>query len=210
MLRHERQPPSSPVILANVTQEEIKGILVECIKLIINLKQQITNLVRFFNALTTIIEICITTHVDPFLQTIQASTAADGTDPTKNFQVGGYTLEDLQRSVRPRPAFLTSRVSSKGANSEQMLYSAAITIQSYFSVFQDIASMWARLSNEHIMPGLRMCDDLAAGTGRNKCSLDDMVAKFKQLENWSQSAAGAVQDLADTVSTSLRHRHSSY
>jgi len=45
---------------------EIKRILIECIKLLINLKQQINDLVRFFKAMMSLIEICVKLQVAPF------------------------------------------------------------------------------------------------------------------------------------------------
>ena len=45
---------------------EIKRILIECIKLLINLKQQINDLVRIFKAMTSLIEICVKLQVAPF------------------------------------------------------------------------------------------------------------------------------------------------
>ena len=74
--------------------------LIECIKLVIALKEQITNLVRFFKAVATVIDIAVTSHVEPFLETIKALVAADGTDPNDHLKIGDFTFTDLQRSVR--------------------------------------------------------------------------------------------------------------
>ena len=64
----------------------------------ISLKQQITNLVCFFNALTVIIQVATRAHVQPFLDTVKALTS-DGSTESDNFKVGPYTLTDLQRTV---------------------------------------------------------------------------------------------------------------
>ena len=42
---------------------------------------------------------CMKYHVDPFLETVKALVAADGTDPNKDLRIGDFTLTDLQRSV---------------------------------------------------------------------------------------------------------------
>ena len=49
--------------------------------------------------MSTIVEMSIRFHVDPFLETVKALVAADGTDPNKDLKIGNFTLTDLQRSV---------------------------------------------------------------------------------------------------------------
>jgi hypothetical protein len=68
--------------------------------LIIHLKSQIENLVRFFQAVSSTLKVVVKLHVNPFIETIQTSVAADGTDPNKRLVVGGYMLADYQRTVR--------------------------------------------------------------------------------------------------------------
>ena len=66
--------------------------------LIVNLKTQITNLVRFFKAIATTVEFVLNKQVKPFITTIKAITS-DGVDPNEDCKVGQYTMTDLQRSV---------------------------------------------------------------------------------------------------------------
>lgn len=49
--------------------------------------------------MATIIDVAVKHHVDPFLETIKATVAADGADPNANLKIGNFTLTDLQRSV---------------------------------------------------------------------------------------------------------------
>ncbi|TVY67615.1 hypothetical protein Focb16_v002486 [Fusarium oxysporum f. sp. cubense] len=156
----------------NISLAEIKRILIECIKLIIDLKDQITSLVRFFKAIGAIVDTCVKFHVEPFLDTIKAITA-ENDDPNKDYRVGDYTLTDLQRS---------------------QVYSAAVTLRSYFGVFGDIAKMWVTLSKENVVPGLKMCDELSVTA--NEKDPGDMAAKLKKLSQWSQEASGRVKTIA--------------
>ena len=57
-----------------------------------NLKAQITNIVRVFKAIATTIEFVLDKQVKPFIDTMRASTSDDA-------KVGQYTMTDLQRSV---------------------------------------------------------------------------------------------------------------
>ncbi|KAK1777277.1 hypothetical protein QBC45DRAFT_417155 [Copromyces sp. CBS 386.78] len=160
---------------ANVSLAEIKRVLIECIKLIINLKQQVTNLVRFFKAMEALVEMCIRFHVEPFLETVKMIVAADGTDPYKDLKIGNYTYTDFQRS---------------------QLYSAAVTMRAYFGVFGDIAKMWVQLSKDSIMPGLNMCDELSV-TVDDKDGAAQMRKKIADLNKWATDAIDRVQKIAE-------------
>ncbi|KAJ4380921.1 hypothetical protein N0V85_008717 [Neurospora sp. IMI 360204] len=170
-------PTEDSVVLMPVLRigkAEIKRVLIECIKLIINLKQQVTNLVRFFKAMEALVEMCIKFQVEPFLQTVNAIVAADGTDPNKDLKIGDYTYTDFQRS---------------------QLYSAAVTMRAYFGVFGDIAKMWVQLSKDSIMPGLRMCDELSV-TVDDKDGAAQMRRKIADLNQWSTDAVDRVKKIA--------------
>ncbi|KAF8174179.1 hypothetical protein K438DRAFT_2023232 [Mycena galopus ATCC 62051] len=156
---------------SNVSLEEIKRILVECIKLIVHLKAQIQNLVRFFQAISSTLKVVVRLHVNPFLQTIQMSVATDVTGPDKDLVVGNYTLTDYQRT---------------------MLYDATITLRAHFSVFGDIARMWVKLSQENIFPGLKMCDEMSVTTQDRLL----MNRKVEQLEEWSRGASECIKQIA--------------
>ncbi|KAI1855398.1 hypothetical protein JX266_000263 [Neoarthrinium moseri] len=157
---------------SNVELAEIKRILIECIKLILNLKDQITNLVRFFRGIASIVEVCVKYHVGPFIATVKAITS-DGDDPNEAYKVGDYTFTDFQRS---------------------QVYSAAVTLRSYFGVFGDIAKMWVTLSKDNVLPGLRMCDELSVTSDEKDPGI--MQKKIHVLTQWSSDATNRVQQIA--------------
>ena len=64
----------------------------QCIALVVNLKAQITNIVGFFEAIASTVELVLYKQVKPFIDTMRASTSDDA-------KVGEYTITDLQRSV---------------------------------------------------------------------------------------------------------------
>ncbi|KAK0660478.1 hypothetical protein QBC41DRAFT_383707 [Cercophora samala] len=172
----EIQSTLTKLTAANISLAEVKRILIECIKLVINLKQQITNLVRFFKALTSLIDMCVQLQVDPFLDTIKAIVAADGTDPNKDLRIGDYTMTDFQRS---------------------QVYGAAITLRSYFGVFGEISNMWVQLSKDCIMPGLTLCDELSASASDEGPEAKALTKKkIAQLNKWTQDATARVRKLA--------------
>ena len=74
----------------SLAQSEIKAVLVQSIALVVNLKAQITNIVRFFKAVEIIVEFVLNKQVKPFINAMRADTA---------FEVGQYAMIDLQRSV---------------------------------------------------------------------------------------------------------------
>ncbi|RBQ78079.1 hypothetical protein FVER14953_03472 [Fusarium verticillioides] len=82
----------------NMALEEIKTVLVQCIKLIINLKSQITNLVRFFSAIATTIDVFVNKTVAKFLKTVSIAVSSDSVALEKG-TVGNYSLLDTERSV---------------------------------------------------------------------------------------------------------------
>ncbi|KAK3371115.1 hypothetical protein B0T24DRAFT_667835 [Lasiosphaeria ovina] len=168
--------PSNPLLnrLRVLGRAEINRILIKCIKLIINLKQQITNLVRFFKALASMVELCVKFHVKPFLETIKAIVAADCTDPYKDLRIGEYTLTDFQRS---------------------QVFVATVTLRSYFSVLSEVAKMWVDLSKENVFPGLALCDKLPE-TAEGPIAASEMGRRVAELNKWSREAAGRVAAVA--------------
>lgn len=92
------ESPTSIECLLTVLQSEIKAVLVQCIMLIVNLKAQVTNLVRFFKAIATTVDFILKKQVNPFID-IMKMIVSNGADPNAAFKVEPCTLTDLQRSV---------------------------------------------------------------------------------------------------------------
>ncbi|GAB1312821.1 hypothetical protein MFIFM68171_03031 [Madurella fahalii] len=147
--------------------EEIKKVPIECIKLIVQLKQQIMNLCRFFAALNSSIEAVAKYTAASFIEQIK------GGDGGK--RVGNYTLTDLTRTL---------------------IYRNVITIRAYFGVFGDIATMWMRLSNDNVMTGLSIGDDMVLNRG----NMNALQAKAAKLQQWSTGAQETVRYIAERVS----------
>ncbi|OBS29597.1 hypothetical protein FPOA_03534 [Fusarium poae] len=156
----------------NVSFAEIKQILIESIKLIIHIKDQINSLVRFFKAIGVVVEIFDKCHVEPFIETIKVM-MTEGEDPNENYRIGDYTLTDLQRS---------------------QVYSGVLTLSSYFSAFGNIAKMWVTLSRDMVMPGVMMCDEISMATSERDPGV--MLNKFRRLSQWSQEASARVKSTA--------------
>jgi hypothetical protein len=76
-----------------------------------------------------------------------------------------------------------------------MVFSAAVTLRSYFGVFGDIARMWVQLSKDNIFPGLKMCDELSV-TSEDPAQMKRKVA---ELDMWSRDAAQRISQLAREV-----------
>lgn len=77
-----------------------------------------------------------------------------------------------------------------------MIYQAVVTIQAYFSVFADIASMWSELSREDIMPGLKLVDMMSLPQNNEEQQL-----KMDELQNWTQKAQDHITQVAAKACT---------
>ncbi|PKK55219.1 hypothetical protein CI102_9 [Trichoderma harzianum] len=146
---------------------EVKRILIRAIELIAQMKSQIANLCRFFGAIGATVDAVVKYNVQPFIDDITATT----NDPTaRQSSIAGYNYTDLTRT---------------------MIYQAVVTIQAYFSVFADIASMWSELSREDIMPGLTLVDMMSLPQNNEEQQL-----KMDELQNWTQKAQDHITQVA--------------
>ncbi|KAG9495125.1 hypothetical protein J7337_013360 [Fusarium musae] len=121
---------------SSLEMNAIKGILVQAIATMLEIKTEIVNLVRFFNAISVSIRFVTEKYVNPYVDAIKAGNDGD--------RVGPYSMLDFQRSC---------------------ILNGATIIRSYFSAFADYASMWARVSQMSIFPMLRMVDELSSFAG---------------------------------------------
>lgn len=63
-------------------------------------KQKVFDLAKFFDAISKTVEVIVEQAVGDFLGTIENATSSDpDRQALANFQVGTYTLTDLQRTV---------------------------------------------------------------------------------------------------------------
>ncbi|RSL45987.1 hypothetical protein CEP53_010517 [Fusarium sp. AF-6] len=149
--------------------DAIKSILLQCITLALKLKNEITNLVRFFKAIAVIVQFVAEKHINPYVETIKVMTSGSG----ESYKIGPYTLMDLQRSL---------------------CFNSIITIRSYFSVFGDIASMWNQVSQMSIFPGLRMVDEISSLDPTGDSSM--IRRRANELQAWSNRASEEVSIMA--------------
>lgn len=73
----------------------------------------------------------------------------------------------------------------------QMIYKYAVILRAYFETFGDIATMWKELSEENIIPGLKMIDGLSV-----ELTKDQMATKVAELSSWSQNASANIVSIA--------------
>ncbi|VUC27244.1 unnamed protein product [Clonostachys rosea] len=158
---------------ASIVMKEIKAILIACIQLIIHLKQNITDIVRFFNSLAAIIQVVVNTYVEPFRETLHSIVAHDESQK-QHIKIANYSLVDLERTI---------------------VYGAVVTIRSYFDILRDIAKMWVNLSRDNIMPGLRLCDELATAI-KGPNPRETLKKLISSLNDWSKTTTDGVATLA--------------
>ncbi|KAF5723703.1 hypothetical protein FMUND_1637 [Fusarium mundagurra] len=121
---------------SSLEMNAIKGILVQAIATMLEIKTEIVNLVRFFNAISVAVRFVTEKYVNPYVDAIKAGNDGD--------RVGPYSMQDFQRSC---------------------ILNSTTIIRSYFSTFADYASMWARMSQMSVFPMLRMVDELSSFAG---------------------------------------------
>jgi beta-glucosidase/6-phospho-beta-glucosidase/beta-galactosidase len=73
----------------------------------------------------------------------------------------------------------------------QMIYKYAVILRAYFETFGDIATMWKELSEENIIPGLKMIDGLSMESPK-----DEIANKVAQLSSWAQNASANIVSIA--------------
>lgn len=125
-------------------------------------KDNIMQLCRFFKAISSTIDVVVEHTVNDFIETI-SSGASD-------VQMSNFTLSVLQKS---------------------MIYKYAVILRAYFETFGDIATMWKELSEENIIPGLKMIDGLSV-----ELTKDQMATKVAELSSWSQNASANIVSIA--------------
>ncbi|KAF5671095.1 hypothetical protein FCIRC_8785 [Fusarium circinatum] len=154
----------------NMALDEIKIVLRQCIKLIINVKSQITNLVRFFGAITTTIDVVVSKTVTKFLKTVSIAVSSDPVALEKGkIKVGNYSLLDAERT---------------------MIYQGALTVSAYFSLFADVGTMWRDVSKDHIFAGIALVGQISASNDQP----GEMKKNVKLLETWSGKAQSSIRE----------------
>lgn len=76
-------------------------------------------------------------------------------------------------------------------------------MRSHFEVFEGVAKTWTELAPETIMPGIKMCSDLARFANEDREQSDEMLKTVSHLAGWSKTASDRVATVARKVSTAL-------
>ncbi|CUS10672.1 unnamed protein product [Tuber aestivum] len=158
-----------------LTLAQIQDILKDSLKALTYLKSQVTRIVDFYSGITLMVKDASEHACDDFIETINLG-LEDGGDETKTIE--RMELHEMQK---------------------RDVQTTALRVQSYFSVIQEVSSIYVQVSKRHILPGISMIDELGLQDGpdpgesaRKRQTLDDyayntkkevrMVATAKQEE----------------------------
>jgi hypothetical protein len=158
-----------------LTLTQIQDILKESLSALTYLKAQVTRIVDFYSGITLMVKDASEHACDEFLDTINTG-FEDGDDEAKTIE--RMELHEMQK---------------------RDVQTTALRVQSYFSVIQEVSSIYVQVSRRHILPGISMIDELGLQDGpdpgenaRKRQTLDDyahttrtevqMVATVKQEE----------------------------
>ncbi|KAF8465505.1 hypothetical protein BDZ91DRAFT_794862 [Kalaharituber pfeilii] len=162
---------------SKLSLEETKKVLARCIQIMIPLKENVTKLVRYFEALSGMIDIQMKSTVDLFLKFIQGTVSperSDPSDPSKELRnIGNYTIMDFERSH---------------------LFQFTLTIDAYFSLLGDIARMWRQVSRDHIFPGVKLADNVSI-TVTGEHEEEERERSVKRLSDWADSAREGIKTI---------------
>lgn len=160
------------------TLEEIKLVLRDCINVLADLIVQIGRLERFFIMLTTVIDVLVM----PRAQTFE---------------------RDLDKIAKRA---LRSGVLRADEVDKQAIYVSTLQLKAYFSLLQDIATMYSVVHREHIVGGVELCYELSKGASRNDSmpDLQDKLAKY--TDNAAAKVAALVSAKQNEMLRTLRAR----
>ncbi|KAF4503485.1 hypothetical protein FAGAP_266 [Fusarium agapanthi] len=161
---------------SSLEMNEIKGILVQAIATMLEIKTEIANLVQFYNAISVAVRFVTEKYVNPYVDAIKAGNDGD--------RVGPYSLLDFQRSC---------------------IFNSTTIIRSYFSAFADYASMWTRMSQMSVVPMLHMVDELSS-LGSMGMDSRTMSRKANETQEFSRRALDEISRKAkDGQSKTIRN-----
>ncbi|KAH6623346.1 hypothetical protein F5144DRAFT_497538 [Chaetomium tenue] len=160
------------------TLEEIKTVLQDCIQVLADLMVQISRLERFFIALTTLIDVLVMPRAKLFERDV-------GKIGRRGMLAGVLRVEDVDK---------------------QAIYAATLQLKAYFSLLQDIATMYTLVHRDHIVGGVELCYELSKGVSRNDGMPDQQEKLAKYTENASAKVAALVAAKQQEILKTLRAR----
>ena len=78
---------------------------------------------------------------------------------------------------------------------KQTIYTSTLQLKAYFSLLEDISTMYSQVDRQYIKGGMDLCLELSKGTSSNK----SMEQWSQELATFSQDSAKAVAALVDAV-----------
>ncbi|PNP83963.1 hypothetical protein FNYG_02651 [Fusarium nygamai] len=162
---------------SSLEMNAIKGILVQAITTMLEIKTEIVNLVRFFSAISVAVRFVTEKYVNPYVDAIKAGNDGD--------RVGPYSMLDFQRSiVHP-----------------QWHYHHSILLLGLCRLCFNVA----RMSQMSVFPMLRMVDELSSFAGMGMDS--SMIGrKANETQEFSRRALDEISRKAkDGQSKTIRN-----
>ncbi|KAK2007069.1 hypothetical protein LZ32DRAFT_695625 [Colletotrichum eremochloae] len=156
---------------SNINLDKIKSILIKCIDILVQLKSQISKLVAFFSAVSTLVEHVVDDQVQPFITYLKSATNMEKPEAT----ILNFTMTDFMR---------------------QMIFSYCLNIRAYFELFRDIALLYGDVNVQFISPGLELVNSMQ--TEYNANGSDDVKNKIleektRKVSEYTKSSVAGVK-----------------
>ncbi|KAK3389849.1 hypothetical protein B0H63DRAFT_409714 [Podospora didyma] len=160
------------------TLDEIKAVLRDCISVLVDLSVQIAKIEQFFTMLSTVIDNIIMVRAADFTSELDKA-------GRRAAQRGLLKIDDL---------------------SKQTIYSATLQLKGYFSLLQDISSMYSQVDKPYVREGLDLCSRLSKGAAAGNAT-GEMQQKLQDYMSASgEAVASIVKAKQEEISAGLRDR----
>ncbi|KAK0659493.1 hypothetical protein QBC41DRAFT_331449 [Cercophora samala] len=160
------------------TLEEIKSVLRSCISVLVDLTVQIAKIEQFFTMLSTVIDEIILVRAADFTTEMNKT--------GRRAKVNGHLkVDDL---------------------SKQTIYTATLQLKGYFSVLQDISSMYNQVDKPYVRDGLDLCSELSKGAAHGSGTVEMQNRLTKYMEESGAAVASIVRDKQEETTRGLRKR----
>ncbi|KAI2628393.1 hypothetical protein GGS21DRAFT_241554 [Xylaria nigripes] len=155
----------------SINLEHIKAVLIKSIEILVQLKTQISKLVAFFSAVSTLVDHVVDDQVQPFIEYLNAFTGG----PERS--ILNFSFTDFQR---------------------QLIFGFSLSIRAYFELFQDISAMYRKIDNDYIRDGLKMVNEMQVeyGSISDKTAAQKILdKKMRAVSDFNVSAVQGVKNV---------------
>ncbi|KAL4887552.1 hypothetical protein BJY04DRAFT_212586 [Aspergillus karnatakaensis] len=160
------------------TLDEIKGVLRDCINVLVDLTVQVGKLERFFTMLTTIIDHVVLPRAQSFAKEM-------GKAGTRANERGLVQVDDIAK---------------------QTIYTSTLQVKAYFSLLEDISGMYSMVDRQYITYGVDLCARLSKGAAGNENMVDLQEELKKYSEASAKKVADMVDQKQKEILKGLRAR----